>query len=157
MKGFSRILFALLFCTTVIGCPRNGIAIQDKFQGLEKYLQDIRYGPHERNVMDIWLVTSDTPAPLVLFIHGGGFRGGDKTSLNKNQLQAYLQAGFSVAAINYRLTDSAPAPAAGSGAAPAVAPVVPAAPVVRAARAGSGPAGAWVAASSRPAASSDRR
>jgi hypothetical protein len=77
-----------------------------------KHLQDVRYGPHERNVLDLWLVESDRPAPLVLFIHGGGFQGGDKSKFPENERNAYLEAGFSVAAVNYRLTNTAPAPAA---------------------------------------------
>lgn len=78
----------------------------------EPDLRDVRYGPHERNVLDLWLAKSPRPTPLVLYIHGGGFRGGDKRSLNGYRLNEYLRAGCSVAAINYRLTDTAPAPAA---------------------------------------------
>lgn len=77
-----------------------------------RYLRDVIYGEHERNVMDLWLVDTDQPAPLVLYIHGGGFQQGDKRSLRLPQLNEYLDAGFSVAAINYRLTNTAPAPAA---------------------------------------------
>ncbi len=36
--------------------------------------ENVKYGPHERNVLDLWMAKSDKPAPLVLFIHGGGFR-----------------------------------------------------------------------------------
>lgn len=74
--------------------------------------ENVKYGPHERNVLDLWMAKSDKPAPLVLFIHGGGFRQGDKGALAAGSLKAYLDSGFSVAAINYRLTDTAPAPAA---------------------------------------------
>ncbi|UCC99655.1 MAG: PQQ-binding-like beta-propeller repeat protein, partial [Phycisphaerales bacterium] len=73
---------------------------------------NVRYGPHERNVLDLYLAQSRTSTPLVLYIHGGGFRGGDKRSLNAGEAKSFLNAGFSVAAINYRLTDTAPAPAA---------------------------------------------
>ena len=73
---------------------------------------NVRYGPHERNVLDLHLAESATPAPLVLYIHGGGFRGGDKRSLNPGEARSFLDAGFSIAAVNYRLTDTAPAPAA---------------------------------------------
>lgn len=72
---------------------------------------DVSYGPHERNRIDLYLADSDTPTPLVLYIHGGGFQGGDKRSLSAGQVRAYHQAGWSVAAINYRLTNVAPAPA----------------------------------------------
>ncbi len=73
---------------------------------------NVRYGPHKRNVLDLYLAESTGPIPLVLYIHGGGFRGGDKKSLNVSEVKSYLNAGFSIAAINYRLTDTAPAPAA---------------------------------------------
>lgn len=72
---------------------------------------DVKYGPHERNVLDLYLAKSDTATPLVLYIHGGGFQGGDKSSLNP-EARAFLDAGWSIAAINYRLTNTAPAPAA---------------------------------------------
>jgi len=38
--------------------------------------KNLAYGTHERNVIDLYLVESDTPAPLYVFIHGGGFREG---------------------------------------------------------------------------------
>jgi len=63
-------------------------------------------------VLDLYLAESAAPAPLILYIHGGGFRGGDKKSLNVSEAKSFLNAGFSIAAINYRLTDTAPAPAA---------------------------------------------
>jgi hypothetical protein len=79
---------------------------------LEPTHADVKYGPHERNVIDLYLAESDKPTPLVLYIHGGGFQGGDKRTLNPGEGRAYLDAGWSIAAINYRLTNTAPAPAA---------------------------------------------
>ncbi len=73
---------------------------------------DVKYGPHERNAFDLWKAKSEGPAPLVLYIHGGGFQGGDKKSLAPARLKGFLDAGFAVAAINYRLTSTAPFPAA---------------------------------------------
>jgi acetyl esterase len=73
---------------------------------------DVRYGEHERNVLDLYLASSEKPTPLVLYIHGGGFQGGDKRSLNAGEGKSFLDAGFSIAAINYRFTKTAPAPAA---------------------------------------------
>ncbi|MGB9606526.1 MAG: hypothetical protein ACPL88_11690, partial [Bryobacteraceae bacterium] len=42
---------------------------------------DVSYGPHERNVLDLWKAHSAKPTPLVIYIHGGGFRAGDKRTL----------------------------------------------------------------------------
>ncbi len=73
--------------------------------------ENIQYGDHERNVYDLWLAESDTPTPLVIYYHGGGFRGGDKRTMNPRILDALLKKGVSVAAANYRLSGSAPFPA----------------------------------------------
>jgi len=72
---------------------------------------DVKYGEHPRNVLDLWRPKGDGPFPLVLYIHGGGFRQGDKNTLSPAALKSYLDAGWAVAAINYRFTDAAPAPA----------------------------------------------
>ena len=83
---------------------------QDK-AGPAPEFADVRYGDHARNVFDLWRPPGEGPFPLVLYIHGGGFRAGDKKTLGAESLRTYLQAGWAVAAINYRFTDSAPAPA----------------------------------------------
>ncbi|MBW3598793.1 MAG: alpha/beta hydrolase [Planctomycetes bacterium] len=71
---------------------------------------DVKYGPHARNVMDVWLAKSERPAPLLVSIHGGGFRGGNK-SVDPRLLAECLESGVSVAAITYRLSGEAIAPA----------------------------------------------
>lgn len=60
---------------------------------------DVPYGKHERQVIDFYQAKSDTPTPLVFYIHGGGWQGGSKTGFN---VKPYLEVGISVAAINYR-------------------------------------------------------
>ena len=72
---------------------------------------DFKYGEHARCVFDLWRPDGDGPFPLVLYIHGGGFMAGDKKSLGAARLRDYLKEGWAVAAINYRFTDAAPAPA----------------------------------------------
>jgi acetyl esterase/lipase len=74
-------------------------------------LANVKYGPHERNVLDLWKATSDQPTPLVVFIHGGGFRAGSKEGI-RSELIANLRAkGISVMAINYRLSPEVTFPA----------------------------------------------
>lgn len=72
---------------------------------------DAKYGTHERNVIDLWKAKSDKPTPLVVFIHGGGFRAGDKSQIAPVLLDGCLKNGISVAAINYRFSQHAPYPA----------------------------------------------
>ena len=66
---------------------------------------DVSYGPDPMNILDLWLVPSDTPTPLLVFIHGGGFRGGDKRKLSSDLIRNMNREGISVASINYRLTE----------------------------------------------------
>ena len=63
---------------------------------------DVKYGPHERNVLDFWQAKSDTPTPLVVLIHGGGWVNGDKSGYGTTAIKPFLDAGISVASINYR-------------------------------------------------------
>lgn len=70
---------------------------------------DVTYGPHERNRLDFWQAKSDKPTPVVVFIHGGGFRSGDKSRWQSTpELKQLLDKGISCAAINYRYLTQAP-------------------------------------------------
>jgi arylformamidase len=71
---------------------------------------NVPYGPHERNVLDFWKADGDGPRPLLVFIHGGGWVGGDKKQ-SPNAIRPWLAKGISCAAINYRLTGKDPLPA----------------------------------------------
>jgi acetyl esterase/lipase len=63
----------------------------------------VPYGSDPLQVLDIWLAKSDKPAPVVVYIHGGGWEGGSRATIQKQGLHSYLEAGISVAAIDYRL------------------------------------------------------
>ena len=67
-------------------------------------LAEVRYGPHERHVLDFWRAPSATPTPLTFVIHGGGWQGGEKERVDRFvDVAALLKAGISVVSINYRL------------------------------------------------------
>lgn len=69
-----------------------------------KTVADFKYGPHERNVLDFWQAKSDKPTPLLFYIHGGGWMGGDKASI---AVEPFLKQGISVVSINYRYISQA--------------------------------------------------
>jgi hypothetical protein len=77
--------------------------------GIRASFTDEKYGEHESNTFDIWLAESEEPTPLVIYIHGGGFVGGDKSRYydSKDWIR-FLEAGISVATINYRFMNQPP-------------------------------------------------
>ncbi|MDZ4404979.1 alpha/beta hydrolase [Prosthecobacter sp.] len=73
-------------------------------QNPPKTVADFKYGPHERNVLDFWQAKSDKPTPLLFYIHGGGWMGGDKAGI---AVEPFLKEGISVVSINYRFIHQA--------------------------------------------------
>ena len=73
---------------------------------------DVAYGDHQRQSFDLWLAESKDgrPTPLVIFIHGGGFRGGDKKMVGSEPIEDYLRQGISFASMNYRMSEEGPYP-----------------------------------------------
>jgi acetyl esterase/lipase len=67
---------------------------------------NVSYGKNERDVMDFWQAKSDKPTPVVICIHGGSWIGGDKSSYY-GRVKTFLDAGISMATINYRLMKQA--------------------------------------------------
>ena len=78
-----------------------------------KYNDDSpEYDPEgDRNVFDLWLTDSESPTPIVIFVHGGGFHHGAKEDIydhcysrqESSLIKVFLDSGVSVASINYRL------------------------------------------------------
>jgi acetyl esterase/lipase len=65
-------------------------------------------------VLDIWMPDGATgPVPLVIFVHGGAFMGGDKSmDVEIGNVASVLAAGYAAASLNYRLSGEARFPAA---------------------------------------------
>ncbi len=79
---------------------------------VKKSIKNYVYGPHPRNVFDLWLADSDKPTPIIVWIHGGGFMFGSKEeSTLVCLMKRALAEGISFASINYRLSQQEPFPA----------------------------------------------
>lgn len=73
--------------------------------------KDLRYAQRSaRNVLDLAVPAAVAPPPLVMFIHGGAFRMGDKAD-GARERQALVDAGYAVASVNYRYSTEAIWPA----------------------------------------------
>jgi acetyl esterase/lipase len=72
---------------------------------------EIAFGPGPRQVMNITRPAGSGPAPILVMIHGGAFRMGDKSDLGV--WPELLEAGIAVVRPNYRLSGTDPWPAQG--------------------------------------------
>lgn len=110
--------YVLLFCCALLaGCVRDPAIRTDAVPFKEpRYpavlASDIAYGSDPAQTMDIYTPGGDNPPPLrpaALFVHGGGFTGGDKAGATMPNLCRELAArGYVCVSINYRLANAAP-------------------------------------------------
>jgi acetyl esterase/lipase len=63
---------------------------------------------HPRQKLDLYLPKGIERPPLMILVHGGGFTEGDKRD---EDVASWLEAGYAVASLNYRLITDAPFPA----------------------------------------------
>lgn len=61
------------------------------------------YGTDPAQTLDLNPVSGNTKAPLVLFIHGGGWSAGNKRSGAEGKAEFYNNLGYAFTSINYRL------------------------------------------------------
>ena len=70
--------------------------------------ENVSYGPHRMQRIYFWRAKSDRPTPLLFYIHGGGWSGGDR-SVVRSLLKPALEAGISVVSVEYRMIKDATA------------------------------------------------
>jgi triacylglycerol lipase len=88
---------------------------KEPYQGV-KVERDIKYGPAERNLLDVFTPERDSSArPVLVFIHGGAFGAGDKHSAGSpfydNIGLWATRHGFIGVTMSYRLAPQSPWPA----------------------------------------------
>ena len=67
---------------------------------------DLAYGPDPKQVLDLYLPEGEvSDAPVFLFLHGGGFREGDKAHYG-SVAEPFVNRGVITAIASYRLTGS---------------------------------------------------
>ena len=98
------IIFVLLF--SLISYSQNfelldSIIEKDKIT----FIKNIDYGKKERNKLDLLIPNSKNKTPLVIYLHGGGYRGGKKENSYKRKnlelISKILNENIAYATINY--------------------------------------------------------
>ncbi len=97
----------ILAATMIAALFLGRVAAQEKPSRPIPTHANVAYGSAERNVLDFYQAESEKPTPLIIYIHGGGFVGGDKTSISPAMVRSAREAGISMAALNYRFVDGA--------------------------------------------------
>jgi acetyl esterase/lipase len=106
----------------VIDPPKTAplyISLQEKepYQGV-KVERDVKYGPADRNLLDVFAPEANSVArPVLIFVHGGGFVVGNKRGPNgspfyDNIMLWAVKNGFVGVNMTYRLAPQSPWPAA---------------------------------------------
>ncbi|CAM3892409.1 alpha/beta hydrolase [Deinococcus frigens] len=96
--GLAAVALGLLLAAC---SPQNTLNVVT-FTGGLKVSQNVPYGPAPRNTMDIYAPENAQNAPVVLFIHGGSWQGGDKDG-HKFVGVSLARAGYVTGVMNYRL------------------------------------------------------
>lgn len=66
--------------------------------------QTLAYGNDSLQALDLWVPEGAKNAPLVLFVHGGGWKRGSKNNAMGRAMPAHmLEQGYAFASIDYRL------------------------------------------------------
>ncbi len=106
------VLVLVLFfvaATLVLGQQRRAAESMKVPEGVKVY-RDIAYvaDGHERQKLDLYVPDTGENLPLIIWVHGGAWLGGDKAHYNPRE---YLKSGYAGASINYRLSQHAIFPA----------------------------------------------
>ena len=103
MKIFAIIVLCLVALVGLAACNAasvlNGITPNSSFERSK----DVPYGPLPRQTLDVYRANAPRPgAPVVVFVHGGGWEDGDK-KIYKFVGDAFAKDGYDVVVPNYRL------------------------------------------------------
>ncbi len=106
-RGVNSLLLIFLMCvfSHQAFCQNGRI----QATALSPTYRDIRYRPSVAGVpdsqisLDFYAAKGKSPAPLVVFIHGGGWQIGDKATAAGKKPTFFTRSGFAYASVNYRL------------------------------------------------------
>ena len=120
MRRVHVALIALLGLVPVIAGAQG---LRDRLQGLREAsrqerpvavpaggtaIRNIAYGDDPAQRFDLYLPAGAKDAPVMFYVHGGGWANGDKTNPGvANKLAYWLPKGYAVASANYRMVPAA--------------------------------------------------
>ncbi|MPW26084.1 alpha/beta hydrolase fold domain-containing protein [Alkalibaculum sp. M08DMB] len=78
---------------------------------IKRKFLNLSFGRHERQKLDIYLPEDgDGPFPVIIYLHGGAFKLGDKSDSQVLPFLEGIELGYAVISVNYRLSTEAKFP-----------------------------------------------
>lgn len=110
---FRKKWFAIVFVVLLGGLLMLGFLTGCGGSSLTPAYKDVAYVESAGiQKLDLYVPSGEGPFPVVVNIHGGGFKLGDKSMLDQALGKRLLDAGYAIASIDYRLSGEAQFPAA---------------------------------------------
>ncbi len=74
----------------------------------DTYLRNARYGDRENQNLDVYFASDGTESlhPVIIYVHGGGWKGGNKSDWGDWAVEAFRDLGYVSVSIGYRLVPS---------------------------------------------------
>ncbi|WEK46669.1 MAG: alpha/beta hydrolase [Candidatus Andeanibacterium colombiense] len=106
---FVALASTLLFASSLTLTFADAAAGTEIANRAEPGKQTLSYGTNKAQSLDFWRASNTRgPAPLVLFVHGGGWtRGSKDNATGRDKAPHYTREGYNFASINYRLVPEA--------------------------------------------------
>lgn len=95
--GFAALAFAAATPAVLSGGAAQAVAARGEHG----------YGAHPRQRLDYHPANGSRRAPVILFVHGGGWTAGDKAAGGAQKPLHFTARGFAYASVNYRLVPDA--------------------------------------------------
>lgn len=107
MKRFLALVAIALTVTGMVAAPTGAMREREAAARAAARGTEYAYGDDRLQRLDYW-AGKTRKAPLVVFVHGGGWKRGDKKMMQGSAKLAHWQAqGYAVASVNYRLVPAA--------------------------------------------------
>ena len=104
IKCTIALALAFIFACNILSCKKLPETVISETDTYYSYV-NISYGDHERHYLDLVIPKDDNVSGgMILYIHGGGWIGGDK-EVHLDALKSNADRGYISAAINYRYAD----------------------------------------------------
>lgn len=106
MQYFRFFLIILMISSVVeAGTIRDMFQKHSSTEQEVKQLSDIPYGGDKKQRLDVYLPKNPKNAPIIVMVHGGAWKMGDKKSENvvQNKMNRWVSKGIIFVSLNYRL------------------------------------------------------